>query len=272
VAALWGYRRALALALLWLVIFVLYMSTLPWAGGAPAQPSSGAVGALFLRVAGVTVQRPFCTASVVASRKGNLLLTAAHCLGRIPVSDMVYAPYYRNGTAPFGTYAVTGQVFPPGWYPRGRIGRDFAFLTVAGDVQRRTGAEKIGYSSPVPGRVTVEAYSLNGGPVVCTRKPGTIEAGGQRQLRFGCGGFDDGSSGAPFLTGISRQSGLGTIVGVIGGYQQGGDTSAVSYSPAFGPVVQAVYRDANGGSGGSPHQPRRNPAARSHAPASGPAG
>jgi len=62
------------------------------------------------------------------------------------------------------------------------------------------------------------------------------------------------------------------IVGVIGGYQQGGDTSAVSYSPAFGPVVQAVYRDANGGSGGSPHQPRRNPAARSHAPASGPAG
>jgi hypothetical protein len=243
VRTLWEYHRALGFALLWLMAFILYIGTLPPIGQTPAPPSSGAVGALFLRIAGVTVKRPFCTASVVPSRKGDLLLTAAHCLGKVPVADVVYAPYFRNGTTPFGTYAVTGQVFSPGWFPGGRIDRDFAFLTVAGNVQRRAGAEKIGYSSPVPARVTVEGYSLNGGPVVCTRKAATIETRGQRQLRFTCGGFDNGSSGAPFLTGISRKSGLGTIVGVIGGYQQGGSTSAVSYSSAFGRDIHAVYQE-----------------------------
>src|ERR1039458_9983104 len=176
-------------------------------------------------------------------RCGGRAVPAPHCLGKLPVADVVYAPYFRNGTTPFGTYAVTGQVFSPGWFPGGRIDRDFAFLTVAGNVQRRAGAEKIGYSSPVPARVTVEGYSLNGGPVVCTRKAATIETRGQRQLRFTCGGFDNGSSGAPFLTGISRKSGLGTIVGVIGGYQQGGSTSAVSYSSAFGRDIHAVYQE-----------------------------
>lgn len=238
---LWGYRRVLGFALLLLMAFILYTSALPTIGQAPAPPSSGAVGALFVRVAGVTVERPFCTASVVPSRKGDLLLTAAHCLGQVPVADMVYAPYFRDGATPFGTYAVTGEVFPPGWFPGGRIGRDFAFLTVAGNVQRRAGAEKIGYSSAGSGRVTLEGYSLNGGPAVCSRKPATIEAGGQRQLRFTCGGFDNGSSGGPFLTGISRKSGLGTIVGVIGGYQQGGGSPAVSYSSLFGRDVRALY-------------------------------
>jgi hypothetical protein len=34
------------------------------------------------------------------------------------------------------------------------------------------------------------------------------------------------------------------VVGVIGGYQQGGDSDDVSYSPYFGPDVQQLYQQA----------------------------
>jgi len=38
------------------------------------------------------------------------------------------------------------------------------------------------------------------------------------------------------------------VVGVIGGYQQGGSTDAVSYAVQFGPEIAALYRDAAAGS------------------------
>ena len=34
------------------------------------------------------------------------------------------------------------------------------------------------------------------------------------------------------------------VVGVIGGYQEGGDTPQVSYSPAFGAAVAVLYQTA----------------------------
>ena len=47
---------------------------------------------------------------------------------------------------------------------------------------------------------------------------------------------------------MNPATGLGTVVGVIGGYQQGGYTDAVSYSAQFGPEIAALYRDATAGS------------------------
>ena len=35
-----------------------------------------------------------------------------------------------------------------------------------------------------------------------------------------------------------------TIVGVIGGYQQGGDTPSVSYGVRFSPAILQLYRQA----------------------------
>jgi hypothetical protein len=45
---------------------------------------------------------------------------------------------------------------------------------------------------------------------------------------------------AKFLTG----SRTGTIVGVIGGYQEGGDTPSLSYSVRFWPAIRSLYRQA----------------------------
>jgi hypothetical protein len=75
------------------------------------------------------------------------------------------------------------------------------------------------------------------------RKPGTIMADGQAQLRFACPGFWSASSGGPFLTDINPRSGLGEMVGIIGGYQQGGASRSVSYSSPFGVVIHALYAD-----------------------------
>jgi hypothetical protein len=234
--------RSVAFILVWLVTFGLYMGYTNYSKSQAWDRGSPAVGALFVRIGVITVHHPFCTATVVPSRKGNLLITAAHCLGIVPVNNMTFAPFYHNGAAPFGEYAVTSQTFVPGWKQDGDPNSDVAFLTVAGNVQRRAGAEQLGYSSPTPGRVTVDGYSAPDGETVCTAAPTTISVRGEQQMRFACPGFLAGSSGGPFLVGItSRQSGPGTIVGVLGGFQNGGASNSVSYSAPFGWNVHEVY-------------------------------
>jgi hypothetical protein len=241
---LWAYRRALLFGASMITAFALFaasiVATVPAGGQSGGLRTSGAVGALFLRVLGVTVRRPFCTAAVVASPRGDLLITAAHCLGLVPAGDIVFAPDFHHGASPFGQWKVTGQVFLPGWFPGGNVNDDVAFLTVAGNVQAAAGAESIGYSSPVPAVVRMEGYSLAGGTDVCIARPATVMVRGQRQLRVTCPGFDNGSSGGPLLTNVNPASGLGVVVGVIGGYQQGGNSPEVSYSSPFGPAVTAL--------------------------------
>ena len=68
------------------------------------------------------------------------------------------------------------------------------------------------------------------------------------QLEFDCGGYPNGTSGGPFLVRVDQATGQGTVMGVIGGYEQGGDDPAVSYSAVFGPAVRALYQHAVAGS------------------------
>ena len=239
---IWARRRIVALATTAITLFSLYAFLVQTRSNAQWGRGSGAVGALFVRALGLTVAAPFCTASIVPSPQGDLLITAAHCLGKVPATDITFAPFYHAGISPFGNWRVTGQVFAPRWYPGGDPNADFAFLTVNGNVQARAGAEQLRLSSPFPASVTVEGYSVAGGLKVCTRKPTAIEVEHQLQLKFSCSGFLNGSSGGPFLTGISKQSGLGTIVGVVGGYEQGGNSPDVSYSSPLSNAVMSLYK------------------------------
>jgi hypothetical protein len=59
------------------------------------------------------------------------------------------------------------------------------------------------------------------------------------QLTFACDGFPGGTSESPWIIN-------GTAVhGLIGGFHQGGDTPAVSYSPFSGVNVRALYHTAS---------------------------
>jgi hypothetical protein len=77
--------------------------------------------------------------------------------------------------------------------------------------------------------------------VTCT---GQTSEQSESQLRFDCGGFTGGTSGSPWVTRFNPLTRTGTIVGVLGGYQEGGTTDAVSYSSYLGPEVEQLYRQA----------------------------
>jgi hypothetical protein len=59
------------------------------------------------------------------------------------------------------------------------------------------------------------------------------------QLKFTCDGYPNGTSGSPWIINGNEAYGL------IGGYQQGGATPSVSYSPCFGVNVRNLYNTAN---------------------------
>jgi V8-like Glu-specific endopeptidase len=200
---------------------------------------SSAVGPLFQsRLGG----RHSCTASVVASPGGNLLVTAAHCIrgGGGYRTGLVFAPGYLDGRAPHGVWKVSAMFVDREWASSGDPDDDVGFIVLrplgGRDVADVTGANTLGLNAPFGEVVTVSGYpSDSGRPVVCTGRASRHSA---HQMRFDCGGFTGGTSGGPWVT---RS---GQVVGVIGGYQRGGYTSSVSYSPRFGDRVRALYDTA----------------------------
>ncbi|WP_326836615.1 trypsin-like serine protease [Amycolatopsis rhabdoformis] len=212
------------------------------ASGAAASTASPAIGALF------SGGHHFCSASVVHSPAGDLVLTAAHCLGG-GTSGLTFEPGYHDGIAPFGSWTVTSAAVPPGWTADADQDLDFAFLTVtrpgtAASLESLTGANQLGLDRGFTNVVTMTGYpDTTDAPVVCT---GTTTRSDTYQQRLACPGFPDGTSGGPWLTTPDPTTGLGTVVGVIGGYEQGGDTPDVSYSAYFDDDIRQLYDSVTG--------------------------
>jgi V8-like Glu-specific endopeptidase len=207
-------------------------------GGTPA------VGALFT-MSGGQLRGHECTASVVASPAGNLLITAAHCVSGS--GQYAFAPGYHNGSDPYGIWTVSKVFVARAWAVSGDPNYDVAFLEVQQSSQGRsiqdvTGAERLGTGwGPVQSVQVIGYPEVANSPITCQA---TTRAFGSEQLQFDCGGYTDGTSGGPFLAQVNSATGLGTVIGVIGGYQQGGNTPSVSYSSRFGSAVAALYRRA----------------------------
>jgi V8-like Glu-specific endopeptidase len=207
-----------------------------------------AVGALFMESNG-TLGSHFCTASVVDSTHGDLAVTAAHCVyGR--TGTMVFVPGYANGKAPYGVWPVTKVYTDSAWDASQDPDHDVAFLRLSdasdgAPIQNVTGAEAIGTDVSAGQTVQVIGYpDAADGPLWCS---GPAKGFSATQLEFDCGGYTDGTSGGPFLTRVDPTTGQGTVIGVIGGYQQGGDTPQVSYAAVFGTAVAQLYATAEAG-------------------------
>ncbi|MGF1430840.1 trypsin-like serine peptidase [Kitasatospora sp. LaBMicrA B282] len=209
------------------------------AAPAPADTHSDRVGVLLLDQ-GATRS---CTASVVDSPGHDLLVTAAHCVtdaGGTPVTGLVFAPGYRDGGTPLGEWTVDKVVVDPRWSDNADPEYDVAFLTVGPAAGRQiedvVGGNPIGVNRGFGLAVTITGYPYDHEePITCST---TTTAQSSTQERFDCGGFSDGTSGSPWLTPD------GSVVGVIGGYQQGGDTPDISYSVSFDDRVSSLYRQA----------------------------
>ena len=254
----WKARRGLLRAA-WITAplsLVLALAAIVWLA-APAAPATAslsaldtpvsfsgtpAVGALFTTSDG-QLGKHFCTASVVSSPAGNLILTAAHCMKGYTGTGspgIAFVPGYDDGAAPFGVWQVTRIFVDTAWSTTADPDDDFAFLTVAqpghsAAIQSVTGAENLGTGQPSAGLVRVIGYpDAQNEPVICQNSTSMLSP---TQTRFDCDGFTNGTSGSPFLTGAGDQ----TVVGVIGGYQQGGDSPDTSYAAVFSQKVQALY-------------------------------
>ncbi|MEU3372877.1 trypsin-like peptidase domain-containing protein [Streptomyces sp. NPDC006660] len=206
---------------------------------APATAADARVGALFK---GDLDGGHYCTASVVHSSGHDLIVTAAHCLSADESEGgrTVFAPAYRDGSAPYGTWPVESVYADDSWNEDGDQDSDVAFAVLGPGSQGGKQIEDVVGAAPLfagratGGPVTVTGYpSDTEVPQVCTN---TATAYGATQQRIDCPAFPGGTSGSPWVT-----EG-GAVAGVIGGYEFGGDDPDVSYSVVFGPVTKSLYK------------------------------
>ncbi|MDH6118652.1 V8-like Glu-specific endopeptidase [Kitasatospora sp. GAS204A] len=209
---------------------------------------NGLVGAVFTNDASGD---HFCTASVVDSAGQNLIITAAHCVydpGVGQRADLVFVPGYRGGDAPSGVWPLAAITVDQSWAQSGNPDLDVAFAVVqpqgGKQVQQVLGANKLGIGKGYQLRVKLTGYPSSADvPITCVN---TTTQQSPTQLRIACPDYTGGTSGSPWVTDLDPITRTGTVVGVIGGYQQGGDTPDVSYSSYFGAAVQALYDRATG--------------------------
>jgi V8-like Glu-specific endopeptidase len=217
--------------------------------GSQAFTGSPAIGALFTTSAGKLGQH-FCTASVIDSPNGDLAITAAHCVSGVS-GTIEFVPGYDNGSAPYGVWTVTRVYVDQAWSSSSSADDDFAILRIgqpgaSEPIEDETGAEQLVTGTPASGeQVQVIGYpNATDQPVTCQnwlREPMAD------QLEFDCGGYTDGTSGGPFLGEVNEATGQGTVIGVIGGYEEGGDYPNVSYSAVLGSNAAALYTTAVAG-------------------------
>ncbi|HTJ68882.1 MAG TPA: trypsin-like peptidase domain-containing protein [Actinospica sp.] len=185
----------------------------------------------------------FCTGTVIDSPAGDLVLTAAHCVydastGTYTHASITFAPGYDNGlnTHLGGAWTVTSIDVPDGYKTSGNTEDDYALLVIAPqyglNIEQVTGGLRVA-ATHLPEQVAVVGYNdlvydaAGNEPIICSTKAFEETDGGEPWSRFDCPNYQDGTSGGPWIT---RG---GEVVGVIGGYEQGGDSPDWSYSAIF---------------------------------------
>lgn len=216
----------------------------PQATSARANPTVAALFGVSSETSGHT-----CTASVVSSTTGDLLITAAHCVsGTGNGSGITVAPGYDAGSTPYGMWSVSAVFVDPAWQMTQSDADDVAILRVAPTVvngstrelQDVTTANTLGDTPDPSTAVTVQGFNAGTGDhaISCTTALDLTRG----TPTFGCAGYVDGSSGSPWL--VTGADGVTQVTGVIGGLNQGGCTSQTSYSPIFGTTVRNLLARA----------------------------
>ncbi|MBT2480805.1 hypothetical protein [Streptomyces sp. ISL-94] len=241
---------------------------LPAAGPGVGQDFNGVpvVGRMFVVKAGGAY---FCTASVVASPRHNLVLSAAHCLLGSDTRQIAFVPQYTHANPqPYGMFPVLRDSaghskiwIDPRYRSQGpdrAATLDVAFAQVGPDADGFPVEEVVGGNRLVTGAGYVHpGISLIGYPAsaarprLCVNRTTKFTSKDPRIpgsfLRIDCTGYPGGTSGGPFLARYDARTGTGDVVGVIGGWKTGGDTADTSYSSYFGTDIRKLYEKAVAG-------------------------
>jgi hypothetical protein len=196
-----------------------------------------------------------CSASVIDSPAGDLVLTAAHCVyGSSFQKFLAFAPKYYDGVSGYGVWYVRSVRVDAGWVSSHNPLDDYALLTIdpveGKSIQRVTGGLAL-TATALPRDVTVLGYNQvqydpdGNQPIIChsraVKEVETVDGVSETYSGFAGPNFQDGTSGGPWI-----ESGTDRVVGVVGGYEEGGDIPAFSYSSIFGPDIFSLYRYAGG--------------------------
>ncbi|GAA2778278.1 hypothetical protein GCM10010521_66630 [Streptomyces rameus] len=207
---------------------------------AVANRRSARVGVLFAADgAGRPEGGHFCTASVVHSPRGDLILTAAHCVDGDDA--LVFVPGYRDAQAPYGVWQVTRRYLPDGWAEDEDEDSDVAFAAVADrdgtPLEGVVGANRFTTGVATGATpVTVTGYpESRETPITCSNRPTRHS---RTQQRIDCPSFAGGTSGSPWVNGD------GQVVGVLGGHERGGATADISYSVVLRAESARLYEEA----------------------------
>lgn len=191
----------------------------------------------------------FCTASVVTSPGRNMLVTAAHCAfdsDGTPRGDLVFAPAYRAGAKPAGLWKVRKVVADDRWAKNGNPDVDVAFLILGNDdgkrIQDILGGNTLGIRRGFHNKVKVTGYPNNRDtPISCRNRTTRFS---NTQMRIHCTNFAGGTSGSPWVVDGTANAPADTVVGVLGGYERGGDEDDVSYASYFDKDIADLYQQA----------------------------
>jgi V8-like Glu-specific endopeptidase len=188
----------------------------------------------------------YCTASVLDSPHNNLLVTAAHCIygqnGGYS-KNIVFVPGYDNGDMPYGVWTTKSLLVDDRWIKSSDPDLDVGFVSLESNggknIEQVLGANRLGVNKGFDNIVRVTGYPTDSDePITCIAKSVRQST---FQTKFTCGGYPTGTSGSPWVMHVNPHKRTGEIVGVIGGYELGGDTDEVSYSSYFDDDIKRLY-------------------------------
>ena len=158
----------------------------------------------------------------------------------------MFIPGYQDGAAPYGVWTPGKLLVDPHWISSTDPDYDVGFVVLqpndGKNIEDILGANKIGFNAGFTNLVRVTGYPSGAQQPVTCKNWTSMQS--LTQLKFECGGFFGGTRGSPWVTNFDPRTRTGEIVGVIGGYQQGGDTDAISYSVYLNGGIRSLYEQA----------------------------
>lgn len=156
-----------------------------------------------------------CSATVVTSGSGSLLVTAGHCAydveRQVAAANLAFAPGYARNSLPYGVWSVTHLIVDKEW-ARGKLDHDYAMMRTAeppsiGTLQALVGSRGIGFNQARKQRLQAFGYPAKGKPAYDGDKlvrcesgylPDPYKSGGPRSRGMRCD-QQQGSSGGGWV-------------------------------------------------------------------------
>lgn len=209
-----------------------------------------------------------CTATVVGSDSGQVVVTAAHCVfvpetdvfngGYSMLSDpgwvegLEFIPGRVGDDAPLGVWPVERVWVDRQWQQTGDPAFDVAFLRIA-EVEGQTVAEVAGSQGIRFGSSATSVTAL-GYPTMapfdgttlryCSTDDAAADLNYRGALGMDCA-MTQGASGGPWLAGFDRADGTGTVVAVTSFLAL--DDQDRMFASSLGEVAAELYRTADSG-------------------------